>query len=681
MSIETSQKVTASQLKRSAFLYIRQSTPRQVLEHTESTARQYGLRKRAVALGWQDEQVIVIDSDLGQSGASAADREGFQKLVVEVSMGRAGIVLGLEVSRLARNSTDWHRLLEICAITDTLILDEDGIYHPGDFNDRLLLGLKGTMSEAELHLIRARMRGGVLSKAKRGELATPLPFGFAYDDEGRVVLDPDQQMQQAIGSVFEMFRRVGSAFGVAKEFRQKGLQFPRLIRRPGCPVEISWGDLEHNRVTRILRNPRYAGAFFYGRTRFQKKLEGGGRAQQLPRQEWHTLILDAHPGYITWQDYEENLRRLQENAQIQGVEKRSAVREGPSLLQGLAICGKCGGRMTVGYRQRKAGLAPYYVCQGPREVDRIDKGYCQRISGYSLDMVIGALLVETVTPLALEVALNVHQELQSRWEEADRLRRLQVDRARYESELARRRFLRVDPDNRLVAASLEAEWNAKLRALSEAEQNYERQCQADQFKISAAQREQVLALAADFRRLWHDSETPDRERKRMVRLLVEDVTIRKGEKVQLDIRFRGGMSKTLMLPRPVSYCESHKQNPEMIAEMDRLLDHYNYADVARMLNERNFKTGDGLALTSIAVGYVRKAYGLRSRFDRLRERGLLTISEVAQACGVSTKTIAQWRQNGLLRGHAINDRNQFLFENPGPNPPKKHRRAVSHQAA
>ena len=218
MSIETSQKVTASQLKRSAFLYIRQSTPRQVLEHTESTARQYALRKRAVALGWQDEQVIVIDSDLGQSGAYSADREGFQKLVVEVSMGRAGIVLGLEVSRLARNSTDWHRLLEICAITDTLILDEDGIYHPADFNDRLLLGLKGTMSEAELHLIRARMRGGVLSKAKRGELLTPLPFGFAYDDTGRVVLDPDRQIQQAIRSVFDTFRRVGSALGVAKEF-------------------------------------------------------------------------------------------------------------------------------------------------------------------------------------------------------------------------------------------------------------------------------------------------------------------------------------------------------------------------------------------------------------------------------------------------------------------------------
>ena len=443
------------------------------------------------------------------------------------------------------------------------------------------------------------------------------------------------------------------------------------------PVSHSRGDLEHNRVTRILRNPRYAGAFFYGRTRFQKKVEGGDRSRDLPRQEWHTLILDAHPAYITWRDYEENLRRLQENAQTCGLEKRSAVREGPSLLQGLAICGVCGSRMTVGYRQRKAGLAPFYICQGPREVDRIEKGYCQRVSGYSLDKAIGALLVETVTPLALEVALNVQQELQSRWDEADRLRRLQVDRARYESELARRRFLRVDPDNRLVAASLEAEWNSKLHALSEAEQNYERQCQTDQLKISTVQREQVLALATNFPQLWNDPVTADPERKRMVRLLIEDVTIRKGEQVQLDVRFRGGMSKTLMLPRPLSYCETHMQNPAMVAEMDRLLDNYNYADVARIPNENGFKTGDGLPLTSPAVGYIRTAYGLKSRFDRLRERGLLTTFEIARRCSVSTNTISDWRRKSRIRAHAINDRNQFLFEDPGPNPPKKYARRTS----
>jgi DNA invertase Pin-like site-specific DNA recombinase len=543
--------------------------------------------------------------------------------------------------------------------------------HKVQYTVLFVLGLKGTMSEAELHLIRARMRGALLSKAKRGELATPLPFGFAYDDEGRVLLDPNQQIQQAIRSVFDAFRRVGSAFGVAKEFRKQGWQFPRLIRPPGGPAEVGWGDLEHNRVTRILRNPRYAGAFFYGRTRLQKKLEGRGRSRDLPRDKWHTLILDVHPGYITWRDYEENLRRLQQNAQARGLEKRSAVREGPSLLQGLAICGVCGSRMTVGYRQRKAGLAPFYTCQGPREVDRIDKGYCQRLSGYSLDKSIGALLVETVTPLALEVALSVQQELQSRWDEADRLRRLQVDRARYESELARRRFLRVDPDNRLVAASLESEWNSKLRELREAEQNYERQCQADQIKVSAVQREQVLALATNFPELWNDPGTADRERKRMVRLLIEDVTIRKGEQVQLDVRFRGGLSKTLMLPRPLSYCESHKQNPAMVAEMDRLLDDYNFADVARILNEKGFKTGDGLPLTSPAVGYIRTAYRLKSRFDRLRERGMLTLFEIARRCGVSTNTIPEWRRKGRIRAHAINDRNQFLFEDPGPNPPKK----------
>jgi hypothetical protein len=333
--------------------------------------------------------------------------------------------------------------------------------------------------------------------------------------------------------------------------------------------------------------------------------------------------------------------------------------------------------MTVGYRQRKEGPYPFYICQGPREVDRIEKGYCQRVSGYSLDKAIGALLVETVTPLAMEVALNVQQELQSRWDEADRLRHLQVDRARYESELARRRFLRVDPDNRLVAASLEAEWNSKLHALSEAEQNYERQRQADQLKVNSQQREQVLALATNFPQLWNDPGTVDRERKRMVRLLIEDVTIRKGEQVQLDVRFRGGMSKTLLLPRPLSYCESHKQSPALVAEMDRLLNDYNYADVARILNENGFKTGDGLPLTSPAVGYIRKAYRLKSRFDRLRQRGMLTMSEIARRCGVSTKTISEWRQRSRICARAINDRNQFLFDDPGPNLPRKHARSVS----
>jgi DNA invertase Pin-like site-specific DNA recombinase len=582
------------------------------------------------------------------------------------SMGRAGIVLGLEVSRLARNSTDWHKLLEICAFTDTLILDEDGIYDPTVFNDRLLLGLKGTMSEAELHLIRARMRGGLLNKAKRGELTVGLPSGFVYDDQRRVALDPDQQVQRAIRCVFETFRLTGAAFAVAKTFQQQGLKFPHLLRGRGKPSEIVWGDATHRAVVNILRNPRYAGAYFYGRTRYRSKPGGGHRIQLMARQDWHTLILDAHPGYITWQEYEENLQRLQENARALGVNKRSAVREGPSLLQGLLICGICGTRMTVNYHHRQGSLTPNYYCQGPHS-DRMKRNHCQSMSGGGLDKAVGELLIEAMTPLALEVALNVQREIQARWEETDRLRRLEVDRARYEAELCRRRFLRVDPDNRLVAASLEADWNLKLQALAEAERQYQRQREADQAELSERQRQQILALATDFPQLWNDPVTANRERKRMVRLLIEDITVRKEQQIQLQIRFRGGMSKTLVLPVPLKSFEARKQNPEMIAQMDRLLDDYNYRDVARVLNEKGFKTGEGLPLTAESVAYIRADYGLKTRLGRLRERGLLTRHELAQKYDVSIQTVWHWRHTGLLHTHSYNDQNHCLYEDPGPN--------------
>ena len=613
--MESNTKVTASHLKRDALLYIRQSSMRQVVEHTESAARQYALKKRATGLGWTEQQVIIIDDDQGVSGASVAGRGGFQRLMTEVSMGRAGIVIGLEVSRLARNSADWHRLLEICALTDTLILDEEGIYHPSQFNDRLLLGLKGAMSEAELHIIKARLRGGVLNKAKRGELATQLPVGFTYDDQQRVIFDPDQQVQQAVRAVFDTFRRVGSAFGVVGAFREQGLQFPTHSSTRGKQAELQWGDLVHERVVRLLRNPRYAGAYFFGRTRYQKFPDSKrGRSSRLPREEWHTLIPDAHPGYITWQEHEENLRRLQENAVIHGVSQRGPVREGLALLQGLMICGFCGGRMSVAYHQSKRGIEPDYVCPGRSEADRAERGYCYRVAGGGIDKAISDLLVATVSPLALEVALTVQQELQARWQEADRLRHMQVDCARYEVDLARRRFLRVDPDNRLVASSLEADWNQKLRKLAEAEQNYERQSLADQSQISNDQRTHVLALATDFKRLWNDPKTPVRERKRMARLLIEDVTVRKEEQLLLQIRFRGGKTTTLTIPRPLNYCQARKQNPDLISEMDRLLDDYNYEDVARILNEQGFKTGGGLPLTALAVSYIRIGYELKSRF-------------------------------------------------------------------
>jgi len=311
--IELGNKVEAQHLRRNAYLYVRQSTLRQVYEHTESTKRQYALRQRAVDLGWRPEQVTVIDSDLGESGASMVDRDGFRKLVAEVSMGRAGIVLGLEVSRLARNCADWHRLLELCAFNDTLILDEDGIYNPGVFNDRLLLGLKGTMSEAELHVIRMRMIHGVLNKARRGELCPLLPIGFVYDEQNNVVLDPDQQVQQCIRLIFSLFRRAGSAHALVRHFRNQGLLFPQRPLYGPHRNELVWVTLQRSTVMRVLNNPRYAGAFFFGRTRGRRRPEGGRptSSKMVPREQWHALIRDAHPGYISWEVYEANLGRLE----------------------------------------------------------------------------------------------------------------------------------------------------------------------------------------------------------------------------------------------------------------------------------------------------------------------------------------------------------------------------------
>jgi DNA invertase Pin-like site-specific DNA recombinase len=456
-------KVTTEHLERTAYLYVRQSTLRQVLENTESTERQYALRQRALALGWSAERIVVIDQDQGQSGASAADREGFQRLVAEVGMGRAGIVLGLEVSRLARNNADWHRLLEICGMSRTLILDEDGLYDPGDFNDRLLLGLKGTMSEAELHFIRARLRGGQLSKARRGELQMALPVGLVYDPAGKVALDPDSGVQHALGYLFATFQRTGSARAVVQTFTREGVLFPVRVRTGERKGELAWTPLRHWRVLRTLHNPRYAGAFVYGRRRARKRPDGKITNETLPREQWTTLIPEAHPGYLTWEQFEINQRLLATNAQAHGPDRAAGpAREGPALLQGLAICGRCGKRMTVQYHQRRGTLIPDYKCVG--ESIQAGTPQCLVVPGQSIDDTIGQLLLDTVTPLALEVALTVQSELEARADQTDELRKSHVQRAHQRAELARRRYLQVDPENRLVADTLEADWNDALRA-------------------------------------------------------------------------------------------------------------------------------------------------------------------------------------------------------------------------
>lgn len=670
MNMDPRGKVQSRHLKRNAYLYVRQSSLKQVFHNTESTQRQYALKQRAIALGWGAEQIIVIDADLGQSGASAADRAGFQELVADVGLGKAGIVMGLEVSRLARNNVDWHRLLEICALTDTLILDEDGIYDPAHFNDRLLLGLKGTMSEAELHLLRARLIGGMMSKAKRGELRSPLSIGFVYDAADRVVFDPDRQVQKTLRLFFETFQRTGSAMATVKYFRKEKLRFPSRIRNGPHKGEVAWRQLEHHRALWLLHNPRYAGAFFYGRSRQRK--HGDYRYKLLPRDEWIALIRDAHPGYISWEEFEQNQLRLQENSAVHGSDRRkSPPREGPALLQGLAICGKCGMRMTVRYNTRNGKIRPQYVCQRYG----IERGepVCQYILGDSIDQAVGALVLEAVSPVALEVSLAVQQELEERAEEADALRRKAVERAQYEADLARRRYMKVDPENRLVADTLEADWNDKLRVLDQKQEEYKRQREADCMLLDEKKRARILSLTNDFPKLWNDPATPDRERKRMLRFLIDDVTLIKGKELITHVRFRGGATKTLRLPRPLPAYKIRQSSDGLIAEIDRLLNHNTDGETAALLNERGIRSYEGKPLNGLMIRRLRIDHKLKSRYERLREAGFLTGEEVAKRLGIAPSTVKAWRHAGWVKAVAYNDKPEYLYETPGQDAPVKYK--------
>ena len=664
------ERIKLQHLRRNAYLYVRQSTLRQVMENTESTERQYALRQRAIQLGWNQEQVVVIDNDLGQSGASAAERQGFQHLVAEVGLGRAGIVMGLEVSRLARNSADWHRLLEMCALTETLILDEDGLYDPAHFNDRLLLGLKGTMSEAELHVLKARLQGGILNKARRGELITPLPIGLCYGTEGEVLLDPDREVQKSLRLFFETFRRTGSAMATVKTFREQGLTFPHRIRGGVNGGDILWKPLLHSRALWLLHNPRYAGVFFYGRSQQRRHPDGGIRYQKLPRQEWTAFFPGAHPGYISQEQFEENQKRLMENAQTYGIErKKSPPREGPALLQGIALCGRCGNRMTVRYHRIRDRLIPDYVCQS-EGIARAEP-ICLRVPGAGVERAIGKLLIETVTPLTLEVSLAVEEELFRRRDEADELRQKHVERLRYEADLAKRRYMQVDPDNRLVADELEGQWNEKLKAHREALEALQEQRGVQARILGAEERARVLALAKDFPRLWNDPRIPNRERKRMVRLLLEDVTLNKGLEITAHVRFKGGTTQTLLCPLPPPIGELRKNPAHLVAEVDRLLDDYTHSQIAAILTHKGMRTVDGAPLGRLSIRYIQQSYDLVPRYDRLRNRGMLTLSELAEQLGVARGTIKNWNQGGFLRSHLYNDRNDCLFEPMGDEAPVK----------
>jgi DNA invertase Pin-like site-specific DNA recombinase len=660
--MNTSNKVTAEHLRRLAYLYVRQSTLRQVHENRESTARQYDLKRRAQVLGWAADQIVVIDEDLGLSGATADNRNGFQRLVAEVGLGRVGLVMGLEVSRLARSSTDWHRLLEICALADTLILDEDGIYDPGHFNDRLLLGLKGTMSEAELHLLRARLIGGQLNKARRGDLWMKPPIGFVYDSSGRVVFDPDQQVQRAVRLLFETFRQTCSALRVVHHFKTEGVLWPRRITSGVRAGELLFGPLEHSRVLGILHNPRYTGAFVYGRTRQRKVIIAGQlRYRRLKRDEWSVFLPNMHPGYISWEEFESNQSKLLANARGYGEDRRSSPpREGSALLQGLVLCGVCGLRMTVRYHTDHGHLIPEYVCQ--RRGIQTAQPICQHLPGGQIDQAVTELVLRAVNPASLDVALEVFEELRARQAEVDRLRRAQVERAREEAELAQRQYLLARPENRLVVDNLERQWNEKLTSLSQAEDEYSRMSKSQPSALTDEDRDRVHALASDLPRVWNDPRTPARDRKRMLRLLIEDVTLVKNQKIHIHIRWKAGATTSMERPLPLS-APDLVRTPADIVELVRVLaTEQTDAQIARTLNARSLRTGRKHSFTRLIVRHIRNAYDIPSYVQHLRSKGWLTVPEVAAQMGVHSSTAKRFAVEGVLRAVRADDTGRVLFE-------------------
>jgi len=650
-------KIKPTHQRRNAYVYIRQSTATQLERNTESTRRQYALVDRAIELGWRKDQVTVIDEDQGVTGSGDVNRTGFAKMTVEVAMGQIGIILGIEVSRLARNNAEWYRLLDLCGITDTLIGDNDGLYHPGLFNDRLLLGLKGTMSEAELHVIRARLDGGIRNKAARGELRRGLPVGLVWGDEdGEVRFDPDEAVCGAIRTVFDRFAEMGSVRQVWLWYRSQNLSFPL---KATAHAAIRWVTPTYTAIWHVLTNPVYAGAYAYGKTRHERYVDESGvvrkRVRHLPRTEWAVLIPDHHEGFIDWQTYEANQARIARNTRPGPHQHGGAVREGAALLQGIATCGNCGRRLKVYYQGRNS--TPGYHCPGSTIVN--GRGiYCLRVGGRRVDQAVANTFLQAVTPVGIDAALRAEADIEADRDAALEQWKLEVERTRYEAERAERRYQTVEPENRLVARSLETEWENRLRDLAAAEAELERQRRQHSRVLSREDREVLQALGADLRRVWSAPTTTDRDRKELLRSLLEEVIVnvqRAEHKAQLTLRWRGGQITDLDVALKRNKQPPCRTDEETVELVRRLAVHYADATIAGILNRQGRRTAHGDRFTANKVGNLRRYWKI-PRFEPPTEQPageLVNIKQAAEILGVAPSTLHRWIADGFIAGEQV----------------------------
>jgi DNA invertase Pin-like site-specific DNA recombinase len=650
-------KIKPVHTQRPAFVYIRQSTPSQVEHHRESTARQYALVQRASDLGWPKEQIIVVDEDLGISGASVVNRSGFARMASEVALGRAGIILGLEVSRLARNNADWYRLLDLCVITDTLIGDSDGLYHPALFNDRLVLGLKGTMSEAELHILRARLDGGIRNKARRGELRRGLPVGFVWgDDDGEVRFHPDEAVTGAIRTVFDRFTELGSVRQVWLWFRAQALSFPS---QSGASGQVRWIIPTYTAIHQVLSSPVYAGAYIYGRSRSERYVDEQGvvrkRIRRLPMKEWMVLIPGHHPGFIDWPTFEANQARIDSNVHPEPHQAGGAVREGCALLQGIATCGHCGRRLHVHYTGKNS--APGYHCSGKDLVE--GRGvYCLNAGGVSIDDAVANAFLGAITPAAADASLLAFQQLQANRDAALQQWRLEVERASYEAERAERRYRSVEPENRLVARGLETEWESRLRDLTAAENELRQREQHHARNLTPEQMQHLRVLGADLRQVWTAPTTTDRDRKELLRSLLEEVIIsveRTPPQTQIRMRWKGGAITPLEVPIPRRVYSGIRTGEDTIELLTRLASLYPDDVIAGILNRQGRKTATGERFNAGHVGNLRR-YRKIPRFQppvNSPEGAPVTIKKAAEILGVASSTIHRWLNDGFIAGEQL----------------------------
>lgn len=651
-------KIRPDHLDRQAFIYVRQSTLAQVRYNTGSTERQYDLVKRACELGWSREQITIIDQDQAQSGATAHTRDGFQQLFAEIGLGHGGAVLSLEVSRLARSSSDWHRLMEVCQLTDTLVIDEEGIYDLSHYNDRILLGFKGAMSEAELHWIRNRLQGGKLVKAQKGELRCRLPTGYVYDPAQRVIFDPDEQVAQVVRLFFDLFESSGSALAVVKHFADHQLLFPTRSWGGIRDGELEWRSLNHGRALAILHNPTYAGAYTYGRTKTRTQLLPGetprikGRTTQRKRDDWIVLIHDAHPGYIPWEQFERNQQRLDDNRTHRAEERRGVVREGAALLQGIVLCGSCGRRMSVRYQN---GQIPIYTCC------QLHAQYaaktCLTLRGDAIDKAVTQAFLEAMQPAQLEISMAALGQMEAQQQQIEQQWRLRIERTQYEADLARRRFMAVDPENRLVARTLERDWNEKLADVQRLEQEFESLPKPTALFTTPEQRQRILALAQDLPHIWNAPTTKQAERKQLLRFLIKDVTLARRDTTRyIGIRWQTEAITELTIPRPIPSCEAIK-TPDAVLDRIRTLavDHTD-RQIADQLNNDGLLSGRGLTFTHRMVQWLRYSYSISSACPAgpafcpsgQRGDGRYSARKAAELLNVNVSTIAAWCTEGKL---------------------------------